>query len=268
MAGGGATRLPTGPLLPLYAVHGASLLRISSGTATTPNTKRKRKMMMVTLSDATRKILEQRRSAESGGAHDDTRSGFIERLIREGQIEKPFPYRVLVELSAEDGVYVARVPAFEALVAHGGTPEDAAREARVAAEAMLVLLKQHKRAIPEPDLGGGQLPSRMKPHEEPSAESLREMPEVDFSKAVGIRRRDFSVVGGPDRRVTLGLLRKALGKTQVDVARVAGIEQGDVSRLEARADMKVSTLTRYAAAIGGELDVAVVIGGRRYRLDV
>ncbi len=71
-----------------------------------------------------------------------------------------------------------------------------------------------------------------------------------------------------DRRVTLQALRVALGKTQADVAREADMAQGDVSKLEARSDSKVSTLARYAEAIGGKLDVGIVIDGRRYALDV
>jgi hypothetical protein len=34
-----------------------------------------------------------------------------------------------------------------------------------------------------------------------------------------------------------------------------------VSRLEARDDKKVSTLVRYAAALGGRLEVAIVVNG-------
>ena len=70
------------------------------------------------------------------------------------------------------------------------------------------------------------------------------------------------------RRFDLRALRVAVGKSQADIARTAEMDQGDVSRLESREDMKLSTLRRYADALGGELDVAVVIDGRRYRLDV
>jgi transcriptional regulator with XRE-family HTH domain len=68
--------------------------------------------------------------------------------------------------------------------------------------------------------------------------------------------------------LTLQTLRIALGKTQADVARAAEMDQGDVSRLEARDDKKLSTLARYAAALGGRLEVAVVVNGRRFLLDV
>lgn len=69
------------------------------------------------------------------------------------------------------------------------------------------------------------------------------------------------------RRHTLASLRVALGKTQVEIAERAGMAQGDVSTLERRSDSKLSTLERYAEALGGRLEVAVVIGDRRYLLD-
>jgi hypothetical protein len=97
----------------------------------------------------------------------------------------------------------------------------------------------------------------------PSKASLEEIPEVDFSK-VKIIGRGLK----KDRRVTLKTLRVALGKTQMEVARAADMSQGDISRFEDRVDMKVSTLTRYVAALGAEIDVVVRIGGRQYRLDV
>jgi hypothetical protein len=60
------------------------------------------------------------------------------------------------------------------------------------------------------------------------------------------------------RRLELPLagIRKAGGKTQVDVAEAAGMAQGDVSRLESQEDMMVSTLKRYANALGAEVEIA------------
>lgn len=76
------------------------------------------------------------------------------------------------------------------------------------------------------------------------------------------------VVGKAGRRYDLKTLRTVLNRTQSDVARAAGMAQGDVSLLEARKDVKLSTLARYAAALGGAAEVAVVIDGRRYLLDL
>jgi transcriptional regulator with XRE-family HTH domain len=71
-----------------------------------------------------------------------------------------------------------------------------------------------------------------------------------------------------NRRYALRALRAELGKTQTDIAAALTMAQGEVSRLEARRDVKLSTLSRYASALGGVVEVAVVIGERRYQLDL
>jgi hypothetical protein len=66
-------------------------------------------------------------------------------------------------------------------------------------------------------------------------------------------------------------LREAAGKTQVEVAEASKIDQADVSRLESRdsfADCQVSTLQRYIAALGGDLDLVAVFGDKRIVLAV
>lgn len=50
-------------------------------------------------------------------------------------------------------------------------------------------------------------------------------------------------------------LRKALAKTQTDVARVLGVGQDTVSRYEQRTDLLLSTLRGYVHAMGGELSL-------------
>jgi len=70
------------------------------------------------------------------------------------------------------------------------------------------------------------------------------------------------------RRFNLKSLRTAFGKTQSDISHETGMAQGDVSKLEARQDVKLSTLERYVAALGGKVEVSVVVGDRRYRIDI
>ena len=53
--------------------------------------------------------------------------------------------------------------------------------------------------------------------------------------------------------VTLYDLRKAVQKTQTQVAEVLGVGQDSVSRMENRSDMLLSTLRRYVEAMGGTL---------------
>jgi predicted RNase H-like HicB family nuclease len=79
---------------------------------------------------------------------------------------QPFRYRIVLEWNEEDRLYVGRVPAFPGLAAHGTTPEEAAKEARTAALAMLeVMAEDHDEPPPEDARAvySGQLRIRMPP---------------------------------------------------------------------------------------------------------
>jgi DNA-binding XRE family transcriptional regulator len=94
--------------------------------------------------------------------------------------------------------------------------------------------------------------------------SLREIPELDLTKAKrlgrGLRK---------DRRLPLRVLREGAGLTQAEVAAAAEMDQSEISRIEQRDDLKLSTLRRYARALGAEVEVTAVLKtGHRIRLDV
>ena len=57
--------------------------------------------------------------------------------------------------------------------------------------------------------------------------------------------------------MTLQDLRKAREFTQIQMAELLNMRQENVSRLERRADLLVSTLQSYIAAMGGELSLVV-----------
>lgn len=57
-------------------------------------------------------------------------------------------------------------------------------------------------------------------------------------------------------------LRKAIGKTQVAVARRLGVGQDAISKLEMREDMYLSTLRGMLKAMGGELELIARFPGR------
>lgn len=57
---------------------------------------------------------------------------------------------------------------------------------------------------------------------------------------------------------TLADIRKAVGKTQVDVARVLGVKQNAISQLEQRSDTYLSTFKRFLAGMGMHLELSVV----------
>ncbi|MGH7905081.1 MAG: helix-turn-helix domain-containing protein, partial [Candidatus Binataceae bacterium] len=60
-------------------------------------------------------------------------------------------------------------------------------------------------------------------------------------------------------------LREAAGKTQEELAEALKKAQSEISRLESRSDYRLSTLQRYVAALGGELEVVASFGNRRIR---
>lgn len=103
-------------------------------------------------------------------------------------------------------------------------------------------------------------------YDEPTPESLAEIPEIDFAKAKVVRRGPRTV---KDRPATLRLLRTASNKTQVEVADASGINQGELSRLERQplGDRHLATIARYVEALGGRLElVAVFPSGERIRV--
>jgi hypothetical protein len=61
--------------------------------------------------------------------------------------------------------------------------------------------------------------------------------------------------------LSLASLRQRCGRSQAEVAHALGISQSDVSKLERRADIRVSTLRRYVAALGGELRLSAAFPG-------
>jgi Helix-turn-helix domain len=66
--------------------------------------------------------------------------------------------------------------------------------------------------------------------------------------------------------LTLRTVREAAGQTQHDVAHTAGMDQSDVSRLENRddfGDCLISTLQRYVAALGGQLELVAAFGDKK-----
>lgn len=57
--------------------------------------------------------------------------------------------------------------------------------------------------------------------------------------------------------IALADLRESQGTTQVELAHRLGMNQGNVSRLERRDDLYLSTLRDYVRALGGELELVV-----------
>lgn len=58
--------------------------------------------------------------------------------------------------------------------------------------------------------------------------------------------------------MTLQEIRKHKNITQDDMAKLLGIKQENVSRMERRDDIKVSTLQDYIEALGGEIQINAI----------
>jgi DNA-binding XRE family transcriptional regulator len=68
--------------------------------------------------------------------------------------------------------------------------------------------------------------------------------------------------------LNLAELRREFGVTQTEMAAAADMSQGELSRLERRDDHLVSTLRKCVRALGGELEITAVVGGKRVKLSV
>ena len=64
----------------------------------------------------------------------------------------------------------------------------------------------------------------------------------------------------------LRALREAAGLTQEELAQRVDVTQSQLSKLEHREDFRLSTLRRYVAALGGQLEIVAVVDGKRIRL--
>ena len=71
-----------------------------------------------------------------------------------------------------------------------------------------------------------------------------------------------------DDALALAQLRQARHLTQVQLAETLGISQGNVSRLETRNDIYLSTLRSYIAALGGHLEIAAVFDDQRLPVNI
>lgn len=64
----------------------------------------------------------------------------------------------------------------------------------------------------------------------------------------------------------LDALRKAREMTQLQLSEVLGVHQSEVSKIEHRSDICVSTLVEYVEALGGHLEIRAVFPDREVRI--
>ena len=78
---------------------------------------------------------------------------------------------------------------------------------------------------------------------------IRSLPAARRRK---IERRTEELIA---EEMTLQQLRQAQKRTQVELAKVLGIAQKQISKIEERTDMHISTLRRQVEAMGGTLEL-------------
>src|SRR5262245_1695557 len=61
-------------------------------------------------------------------------------------------------------------------------------------------------------------------------------------------------------------VRKARQMTQAKLAEVLGVNQGEISKIEHRTDIYISTLAGYVEALGGKLEIRAVFPDREMRI--
>lgn len=66
----------------------------------------------------------------------------------------------------------------------------------------------------------------------------------------------------------LAAVRRAADLTQVELAKALGVAQSEISRIESRPDMPLSTLASYLAAAGDHPRVVVTIAGHDIEVDL
>lgn len=78
-------------------------------------------------------------------------------------------------------------------------------------------------------------------------------------------KRSPAAARAPKKAGSLATLRAGLGRTQGELAARAGMTQGEVSRLEHQQDLRLSTLERYAAALGAKVEIHLLFPNGKKR---
>jgi transcriptional regulator with XRE-family HTH domain len=68
--------------------------------------------------------------------------------------------------------------------------------------------------------------------------------------------------------IDLAAIRRAIGLTQTELAANVGVGQAQISKIERQADMLISTLASYLAALGVDAKLVVVVGNETATYDL
>ena len=86
----------------------------------------------------------------------------------------------------------------------------------------------------------------------------RKFRDLEAKMSPASRARSAALTRKQRDDMALDELRAAREMTQVTLAKVLEVSQSEVSKIENRADMYVSTLANYVSAMGGRLEIRAV----------
>lgn len=100
----------------------------------------------------------------------------------------------------------------------------------------------------------------------PKTKPFSELRERAFRENPGMEEDVAAIKRAMEDALDLAELRKHRNITQVQLAGALGISQGNVSQLEHRTELYLSTLREYVEALGGRLELAAVFSDERVQL--
>ena len=94
----------------------------------------------------------------------------------------------------------------------------------------------------------------------------RKFKELFDDMALGRREKVARRVRETIAAMPLDDLRRARRMTQAKLAETLGVNQGEVSKIEHRTDLYLSTLSEYVEALGGTLEIRAVFPDDEVRI--
>ena len=94
----------------------------------------------------------------------------------------------------------------------------------------------------------------------------RKFKELEDRMSAESRRRVKTRVKELLQEMALDELRAAREMTQTSLAKILEVGQSEVSKIEKRTDMYVSTLASYIRAMGGDLEICAVFPDGRIKI--
>ena len=119
--------------------------------------------------------------------------------------------------------------------------------------------------LDDPELGPSEFTDQKWATTAEQMEAIREQIRAN-PRAAAVEARTFAEV--TNRVRTLKAIRKARGLTQQQISDQLRISQGEVSRIERRGNLHLSTLVRFIEATGGKLRITAIFDDQEMEVAV